>query len=484
MSGQVTSLAAGAILHGTYQLEAPLGRGGMGSVWKARHLRLPRTVAIKVLNEQVEGSDEMLRRFRREAEITSRLGHPHIVEVFDFNQLDDGRSYLVMELLQGTSLRHRMRLGPPLRLDEVIRLLDQVASALAHAHRAGVIHRDLKPENVFLVDTGETGSLHAKVLDFGISKLQGAQTVLTNGPSLMGTPRYMSPEQAQADQEVDARADQFALGAMGYELLVGKPAFSGETVTQVLLQVLQSTPPPIAQLAAGVPTSLAAAVDRALAKNREERFPDLDQFRAAIADLTSTRSSPHLPPPPVMREDSDRGMMPWVGAVVAVGLLGGLGYALWAGGDPVAQPLGIDAGPTELASARDAGGAETGEAGGGALAVAEPDGGASEEEAPDAGTVTASDSGSRRRVVRPRPKDPFLAGAERHLRAGDADAAIVLARRAIREDRDDGRAWVTLAVAFCVKRDLGQVRGIMRNLSRAERRAVLRQCARFGYRIR
>lgn len=464
----------------------------MGSVWRARHLRLPRTVAVKVLNEQSEGSEELIRRFHREAEITSRLGHPHIVEVHDFNQLEDGRSYLVMELLHGDSLRQRMRKGPPLRLDEVVRLLDQVASALVHAHRAGVVHRDLKPENIFLVDR-EDGQLHAKVLDFGISKLQGAQTVLTNGPSLMGTPRYMSPEQAHADTDVDARADQFALGAIGYELLVGRPAFEGETVTQVLLQVLQTMPPPVASLAVGVPSALAEAVDRALEKDREHRFPDLEQFRAALNDLGPTRSAspsfaPSSPPPP-----ADEASLPssparsgsrigtWIAlGLVGVGLAGGLAFGLSQGGS----------GPSLVSS--DAGRAAVSDTGvapdaGVAIAVAPPapDAGGAEdagqpEVSADAGTEadTGVETG-RRRPAPPRKMPPLLKEAERQLADGKFDAALRAARRSLREDRDS-RAYMFMTLGYCGLHNLGSANAMARNLSRSERKVAKRRCRKLG----
>lgn len=254
----------------------------MGVVWRARHLRLPRPMAIKVLHEYAYSQTDLLRRFRREAEVTSQLGHPHIIEVFDFNVLKDGRAYFVMELLEGSSLREQM--PPQIAMDPgwAMRVLDQVAGALEHAHLAGVIHRDLKPENIFLVSQTEPIP-YAKVLDFGISKIQGAKTQLTHGASLMGTPRYMSPEQASGGGAVvDGRADQFSLGAIAYELFSGRAAFNGESVTEVLLQVIQDTPVALSKLNQELPRKLEQVIMRSLSKDKEARFPSIESFRAAL----------------------------------------------------------------------------------------------------------------------------------------------------------------------------------------------------------
>ncbi|HUH04282.1 MAG TPA: serine/threonine-protein kinase, partial [Kofleriaceae bacterium] len=225
-------LGVGTMLAETYKVTGLLGRGGMGSVWAADHARLPgKKVAIKVLHTEVAADDESLARFRREAEIASRLGHPNIVDVHDFNILPDGSPYLVLEYLEGEDLAARLLRGP-LPLDEVASIVRQVGAALAAAHRENIVHRDLKPQNVFLVPTEADGFVieQAKVLDFGISKIRGSQTVKTNAATMLGTPQYMAPEQALGQHDnVDARTDVFALGAMVYEMLSGRPAFAGQT---------------------------------------------------------------------------------------------------------------------------------------------------------------------------------------------------------------------------------------------------------------
>src|SRR5262245_24269579 len=194
------ALFVGAVVAETYQVTRLLGRGGMGSVWEASHLRLPgKRVAIKVLHANVAADQEALARFRREAEIATRLGHPNIVEVHDFNSLPDGQPYLVLELLIVESLDSRMRRAP-VSLDNAMRIAGQIGAALAAAHREQVVHRDLKPQNVFLVrprmDEAEGGGELVKVLDFGISKIRGSQTIVTLDSTVLGTPQYMAPEQA------------------------------------------------------------------------------------------------------------------------------------------------------------------------------------------------------------------------------------------------------------------------------------------------
>jgi len=277
-------IAVGTMLAETYRVTGLLGRGGMGAVWAADHARLPgKRVAVKVLHAEVASDDESLARFRREAEIASRLGHPNIVDVLDFNVLPDGTPYLVLEFLEGEDLSQRLQRGP-LPLDETASIIRQIGSALQAAHREQIIHRDLKPQNIFLVPTESGGyvSLLAKVLDFGISKIRGSQTVKTNAATMLGTPQYMAPEQAlgQHDQ-VDARTDVFALGAMVYEMLAGRPAFLGQTIPEVVFKVVYEDPTALGNLAE-VPPGVSDAVMRAMSKKQEERFPDVSSFVAAL----------------------------------------------------------------------------------------------------------------------------------------------------------------------------------------------------------
>ncbi|HTA20638.1 MAG TPA: serine/threonine-protein kinase, partial [Polyangia bacterium] len=267
-----------------YEITGLLGKGGMGAVWAARHLRLPgKRVAIKVLLGGVDDA-QALARFRREAEVASRIGHAGIVEVLDFNQLPDGAPYQVLEYLAGESLGARLRRGP-LPVATALDFARQIGSALAAAHRAGVVHRDLKPENIFLcpTDAGGVVAERVKVLDFGISKIRGSQTVKTQDNALVGTPQYMAPEQASGDNAaIDARTDLFALGAIVYEMLAGRPAFSGESLVAVIMNVVTGTPTPLATLVPGLAPRVTAAIERALAKKPDDRFADVATFIEAL----------------------------------------------------------------------------------------------------------------------------------------------------------------------------------------------------------
>ncbi len=267
----------GSVIADTYKIEALIGRGGMGAVFLASHARLPgKQVAIKLLHAEIQ-DDEVLARFRREAEIASRLGHPNIVAVHDFNVTPDGMPYLVLELLQGETLAQRLRNGP-IPIDQTMAIMRQVGSALAAAHREGIVHRDLKPHNIFLVPTEVAGRVVevAKVLDFGISKIRGSQTVKTQETALLGTPQYMAPEQATGRHgDVDERTDVFALGAIVHEMLTGQPAFNGASIPEVVFKVVYEQPAPLPET---VPANIAAAVRQAMAKQSADRFPNVSAF--------------------------------------------------------------------------------------------------------------------------------------------------------------------------------------------------------------
>ncbi len=297
-----SEIRVGAVLQETYEITSLLGKGGMGEVFLARHRRLPgRQVAVKVLQNSASLNPELYARFRREAEIATQLGHPNIVEVLDFDTLQDGTPFLVMEYLRGESLEQRLLRGR-LPLTEVLAITRQIGSALQAAHRAGVVHRDLKPANVFLVPTDSGGVVgeRVKLLDFGISKMLDSQTLQTQDAVLIGTPQYMAPEQALGkNSEVDARTDLFALGCIVYEMLSGTPPFAGEggSIVQIIFRIVHTQPEPLATRCPDLPEQVLSVVERALAKSPRDRYPDVASF---IAELTGSplQSLPGTAPAP------------------------------------------------------------------------------------------------------------------------------------------------------------------------------------------
>jgi eukaryotic-like serine/threonine-protein kinase len=282
---EASEIGPGTVLGETYEITELLGQGGMGAVWTAKHLRLPgKRVAIKVLHGVAAADRESYARFRREAEIASRIGHPNIVTVHDFNVLPSGTPYLVLEYLEGEDLAHRLSRGK-IALPAALAIARQIGSALHAAHKADVVHRDLKPGNVFLVAAEIGGELveQVKVLDFGISKIRGSQTVQTQDSVLLGTPQYMAPEQALGkDTEIDARTDVFALGAIVYEMLSGRPAFMGATLAEVVFKVVYDKQQPLSELDPSLPKNVVDAVEQALAKDVNARFADVGAFINAL----------------------------------------------------------------------------------------------------------------------------------------------------------------------------------------------------------
>ncbi len=270
----------GDVLAGKYLLMRPLGMGGMGQVWVARNLATNAEVAAKVLLPERAVVGDALERFRREAQTTASLWHRGIVRAFDLVELDrdKGSLLLVMELLHGETLGQRLEKAPGGRLpiEETVRVLVPILSALDHAHRVGVVHRDLKPDNVFLA-VDPDGERIPKLVDFGISKLRHSSTSITACGALVGTPCYMSPEQARGEA-VDGRSDVFAVGILLHECLAGAPPFGGQTLHEVVHAILEGSP----ALPADVPAPLRAVVLRALAKRPEDRYATAGELADAL----------------------------------------------------------------------------------------------------------------------------------------------------------------------------------------------------------
>ena len=283
----------GTVVGDTYRVGKCIGQGAMGAVFEAVHLRLAGRYAIKVLQSDIAAHPEVLSRFQREATIMSQLRHPNIVSVLDFNVTPDGRPFLAMEMLDGIELTEAIRRSAPMSLPQVFDIVGQVALALSAAHTLGIVHRDLKPQNLFLLRLPGDDRQVVKVLDFGISKVHEATTQLTQANAVMGTPQYMAPEQALGQVALmDQRVDQFALGAITYELLTGRPAFRGDSIPAVLYQVVHEQPPSIRSFNPAVSARVESAVMRALAKAAVDRFATVRDFHAALTEGERPQATP------------------------------------------------------------------------------------------------------------------------------------------------------------------------------------------------
>ena len=276
---------------GKYVVRAVLGEGGMGTVFEAENLTLGRAVAIKVLHPAQAVKKDAVRRFRHEARAAGAIGHPNICEVYDLGTLDDGSPYLVMEKLVGETLADRINAEGGLPFDDVIDTLVQVLSGLVAAHEKGIVHRDIKPENIFLTRRVGCPPL-VKLLDFGASKAIGPviggsdeDLDLTRTGMVMGTPYYMSPEQARGDRNLDARVDLYACGVILYEALTGQRPFAAANYNALLLQILSSKPKPARQLRPALPTGFDAVLDKAMARNREDRYGSAAELQCELQIL-------------------------------------------------------------------------------------------------------------------------------------------------------------------------------------------------------
>lgn len=290
-------LGPGSLVNGIYRLIRCMGAGGMGEVWEALHERTKGRVALKLLLPEMGRHREVLLRFQREVEVTSGLNHPNIVRISDANNLGDGRPFLVMEYLEGHDLSS---ISGPLPLAEVCDIVEQTARGLHAAHSRSIVHRDLKPANVFIVPLPGTNHRLIKILDFGISKALNGLSALTQTQTMMGTPNYMAPEQATGGlSSLDARADQFSLAAIAYELLTGRMAFQGDGPMNVLYKVVNAQPISFSALGLDVPPAVEAVVMRGLSKLPRDRFESVLDFGTALRRAANPHGSDSAPMMPV-----------------------------------------------------------------------------------------------------------------------------------------------------------------------------------------
>ena len=371
----------GRTLDGRYRIEAVLGEGGMGLVYRARHAMLNKPLAIKVLKPEVSKDAEVMQRFQQEAQSASAIGSQHIIDISDFGTLPDQSTYFVMEFLDGVSLTKAMEMEHPMRTERLIRVAKQICDALGAAHERSIVHRDLKPDNIYLVKRGNDKDF-VKVLDFGIAKVGGASSKLTKAGQVFGTPHYMSPEQC-AGANVDQRTDIYALGVILYEMASGRVPFDADNLMGILTKHMyekpiapHELPPPVE-----VPPGLEAIIMKCLEKSTEVRYQSMGEVKAdleaieggltprAVVDAVDRASNPGRTDGTgrMMRPDGtgrmsavsvgagvapeappSRSILPFIGigAVVLLVVVAGGAYAAFGGGAPA--PTAVALPPTSL----------------------------------------------------------------------------------------------------------------------------------------
>lgn len=291
----------GQTLAGKYLVEQLIKRGGMGAVYRGKHVMMDKTVAIKVLRPSLAGDDDVVARFSREAKAASRISHPHAVSVTDFGEAENGVVFLVMEYLDGRTLKDIIRSEGPIPLSRAVEITRQVSGALDAAHKEGVVHRDLKSDNIMLSQTN--GGDWAKVLDFGIAKIQQPEGVrdhdITAANLVLGTPQYMSPEQCSQTGPIDARSDVYSLGVIVYEMLAGRVPFTGESPTVIMMKQVQDPPPSILEARPDLPASVDKLIERALAKQPVDRFQTAGDLSEALTQAAADAGDSVSVIPPV-----------------------------------------------------------------------------------------------------------------------------------------------------------------------------------------
>ncbi len=298
----------GRTVAGKYVVGRLIGQGGMGAVYEGENVAIGKKVALKFVDREYARDETVVGRFAREARAASAIDSEHIVQVFDAGS-EDGRPFLVMELLRGEDLGARLRRMDKLPLESALHVVAQVLRGLARAHSAGIVHRDLKPDNVILVSRSGDPEF-VKIVDFGISKIERplggtAPIALTRAGVVVGTPLYMSPEQAQAFPDVDGRADLYSVGAILFECLAGRPPHTGPTYEQILIAICTTDAPDIRAIVPSVPDAVAELIARSLARDRSRRFATASKMLAALHAVAPIEAA-RVPLDEAMRADAMR----------------------------------------------------------------------------------------------------------------------------------------------------------------------------------
>ncbi len=292
----------GTVIDGKYRIVRLLGTGGMGAVYEGENVRIRRKVAIKMLHLSVSTQADVVKRFEREAQASALVGSEHICEVLDLGVLADGTRYMVMEYLDGETLSGRIKHHGRLLPYQSIPLLLQILEALGAAHAAGIIHRDLKPDNVFILPQRSGMKDFIKILDFGVSKFAqtgGEEMNVTRAGAVVGTPYYMSPEQAKGSSAIDARTDVYAIGVLLYQATTGQVPYQAETFNELLFKIVLEVAPPPQVYVPDIDPEFAGIIMRAMAREPEQRFQTCADFAVALQAFHTARSSALPPLPPV-----------------------------------------------------------------------------------------------------------------------------------------------------------------------------------------
>jgi serine/threonine-protein kinase len=281
-------VTVGQLIDSKYRIVRLLGEGGMGAVYEGQNVRIGHRVAIKVLHAELATRGDVLERFEREAQAAGKIGSEHIVEVYDLGELPGGARYMVMEFLDGENLSSRVQSSGRMSPEAIAPLLLQLLEGLGAAHAAGIIHRDLKPDNIFLVRDKKTGKDFVKIVDFGVSKFSQTSPdsvmSMTRTGAVIGTPYYMSPEQAKGSKHTDHRSDLYSVGVVLFECATGQVPFQADTFNELMFKIVLEPPPDPEALVQGLDPRFAAIIKKAMAREPDARYPNAAAFQQAVAD--------------------------------------------------------------------------------------------------------------------------------------------------------------------------------------------------------
>ena len=304
----------GLLLNDRYLIVRKLGEGGMGAVYEAKHQLTGRRLAIKCLHPQFQSNREVVERFHREAQAATAVGNEHIIEVTDMGTFEDKSPFIVLEYLDGVEFAKLLEEHPAMPIGRVVHIITQVCDALRNAHAQSIVHRDLKPENIYLVKRGQDSDF-VKVLDFGISKMkENAEEIgsgLTKTGMALGTPYYMSPEQAQGMRDVDHRTDIYAIGVILFQALTGRLPFDADSYPQLMVRILTQPVPPLRTYREDIPAALDDLVLRAMAKDRLQRFASVEELAGALRAFASLNQAAVLVSDPVTPTNQGTTPLAW-----------------------------------------------------------------------------------------------------------------------------------------------------------------------------